>query len=170
MKILGVDPSISRLGWAVLEGSRVLQSGFISPPSKVKTTQGRIDHQVDALADVWDEQLPRITAMEVPSGKPGRQWTGNNDWGRSSLAKYGWLVGEVRRMLILLHGEPDRVIAIDERAWTRSRSKAQRQAEVRMLFPEYDAEADGKGMDVSDAIGIALHVQAVMAVKDSRVG
>lgn len=160
MLILALDPSTTRTGYAVMSAAdKIVDAGYLAPRRTRDDVEARIDAMVDGLAELCEEHWPRSIIIEVPSGRPG---AGSKAGAQGRLAIYGMAVGELRRAakeLVDWHaraprGEPG-VVSVNEREWTRGRTKVQRQALIAQQFKAYAQHvARDRGGDVADAIGI----------------
>jgi hypothetical protein len=162
MKVLGIDPSSTRTGYAILTGlepADLLEAGYLTPARTKDTANQRIDAMVADLETLLKEQEPVIdvVVIEASSGKVGKRHKG----GGAGLAIYGQAIGELRRAVLAImppeySGGRGRVVMVPENEWTRSRPKGERNAGIAAIYPAYAAEVcHDTGGDVGDAIGIA---------------
>ena len=67
MKVLGIDPGTGRLGWAVLEGSRVKQEvvgyGCIETKSGLVSAR-RLELLYEQLDELFEKYVPDVAAVE----------------------------------------------------------------------------------------------------------
>lgn len=150
MKILALDISSKAAGFAFDRPGRGPAFGVIRPPATLPP-EGRIDVIVDGIADLVRESAPDIAVIE---------WSGGKQHGKiarkmSGLSVLGASQGAARQKLRDLG---IRVEAVREARWTGSRPKAERAADIRLVYPAYARWADefGRdgGLDVADALGI----------------
>ncbi len=169
MKILALDPSSTKTGYAVLADSRapnprLLDAGILWPRQKDGPPLQRITDQVNELSAILREHQPDLVVVEEPSGhvagrikKAGRQMRG--------LAVYGaavggfWIFLNMYRELLEPTQKTYTLIAVKENVWTRGVPKGERQNIIAMSYPTYKPKAD-KGADVADAVGLAQWVMA----------
>lgn len=172
MIVMGLDPSSTIIGYAVLGGLEpgdLIAAGLLHP-SLARELLGHMptwqrDYLLGAhlpayrrtlsmIGDVTGlicEYAPARIVVEIPSGKFG---TGAKRGARGSLTTYGMAAGMVVQAVADQAG--DRCIPVDERTWTAGGgNKEQRQLGISLVYqPRYKA-ADDQGGDVSDAIGLA---------------
>ena len=175
-RILGIDPSSSAVGYALLSGlapQDVIDAGVLWPESPAKFVKSCRDEMIP-LADRFRrsdlaavarslslahairllfEELGLIDAVivEVPSGRAG---TGSRRGASSSLASYGLAAGVILRECKANEIGAE-VFPVSEREWIASSgSKPKRIAHIRNYYPSYDASKDPGG-DCADAIGLA---------------
>ena len=155
MKLLAIDPSSTRTGYAVMGGpTELVDAGYLTPARAKDGVELRIEAMVADLREVLQEYQPDHVVIEVPSGRKGRGYAAG---GGARLATYGRAVGHFERVVWDVVGV-DHVSSVTEREWTKRRTPAQRAAFVRQCFPAQTTalEVSDKGHDVSDAIGIGL--------------
>lgn len=151
--LLALDPSSTRIGWAVFSGAAVLAAGFTRPARTRDGYVERVVAMVDDLVYIVDANLPRHVVIEVPSGRFG---TGARNGASSVLALYGFAAGAVwMRMRCLSLLSRMNVHVVNESEWTRSKPKAQRARVAQLTYPHLDWSRD-TGMDMADAVGIGL--------------
>jgi len=173
MKIMGIDPSSTATGWAIIKGLHTMDLdayGIIKPPSG-KTQHPSLptflrEHLADKRYHAFCrtlytlEHLPRVACeappdlivVEIPSGLIG---TGAKRGARGSLTSYGFAAGAIFATLHCIMPPAGRVLPVTERHWIgRNNSKLKRQLEVASLYGQYDRKYD-RGGDASDAISLA---------------
>lgn len=153
MTVLGVDPSSTRTGYAVMkDANTVVDAGFFTPKHRLDAPILRILQMTADLAAVIELAKPSVTVVEITSGKAGR---GSRAGAGPHLAVYGMAVGAMyhaaHRCMCGM------VCPALENVWTRGVPKRRRQIAIAAQFPEY-GEMMGKdtGGDVADAIGLCL--------------
>lgn len=153
MKILAIDPSSNRTGYAILEsiGERVLEAGILKPDRTTDPANDRIRAMVREAQAIIAEQEPSLIVIEDTTGKVGKR---HGSGGGAGLAVYGKAIGWFASMCERLR--PGRVKLVLENEWTAGVSKARRQLTVSRLFPKMDLSTDTGG-DASDAIGVGLY-------------
>lgn len=176
MIVLGLDPSSTRTGYAVMSAADdLIDAGYFRPRRSRDKALYRIDAMVADLAEVLVHYRPDLVVIEIPSGRPG---AGIKAGAKAQLAIYGMAVGEMRRFAIeymCTRGDDlpplvsrfaaQRVLCVDERRWTGGRPKALRQQQVAMLFPGYAAViSKDSGCDAGDAVGVVLWFWAAYAL------
>jgi len=163
-KVLAVDPSSSRTGYAVglVDGSvfSVLCAGVIVPHPKQSSIL-RAEVSAWAVYEVvlghrlpWvrhvGENGPHVCAravVEVPSARGSFRGTSG-----AGLAVYGFAAGVLWHSLDYLK---ERRIAVTPEAWTGSRSKVARKQIALKWFPAL-AELKDPGLDSSDAVSLLV--------------
>lgn len=162
MKLLTLDPSSSRSGYAVTTGptpAEILHAGYFTPRPQRLPAYERIAQMVIDLEELLAEEEPAAVLIEMPDGKiHGR----NRKSGGAGQSIYGAAAGALWQV-VRSHsaggaggaGGPS-LETIDPNTWTRSRTKAQRHAELARLCPSYaEIARSDSGGDVGDAIGLA---------------
>lgn len=148
MKILALDPSLTCTGYAVLDGSRVIDGGRIRPTSPASTPAAERAREIarEALDVVRSHAPVDVAVVETPAPQAP------DDRNRRGQADYGLCVGVIIGRLDAIAGLE--VVTARADAWTGGVSKAKRAAAIAAVHPEYNPDRDG-GMDVADAIGLA---------------
>jgi hypothetical protein len=164
--VLGLDPSSTRTGYAILQGIArldLLDAGYLRPN---KTRDPLLERVRAMRAD-----LGRILFPDPAEGEAGFEIgavcieipaTQAPITTRSGQANYGLAVG------VLLADVWDwaeglvgarHVLAVKADDWTHARPKAQRQKVIGQLYPQVARYLETKdtGGDVADAIGLARH-------------
>lgn len=153
MTVVGIDPSSTRTGYAILKDPlAVHDAGYFRPhrkeddvPTRIRTMAGEVGDLVHELSN------PVHVVVEIPSGLVGARHRG----GGSGLTVYGMAVGAIWYACEL--AAPGDVTAVTETRWTRGETKSVRRQWIAAQFPEYaEMAARDTGGDVSDAIGLAL--------------
>lgn len=156
MRILSLDPSSSITGYAVIDGSKVVDAGTLRPNKTRDDSNQRIRVMVAEVAGLVKEHKPDWIVIEDTSGKAQKRHGG----GGAGLSIYGkaigWFACECEKLM------PGKVKMILENEWTRGVSKKTRQSRVASLVKGYDA-ANDKGADTADAIGLGLYASARLA-------
>lgn len=152
MKIIAVDPSLTRTGFAVITHRDRRDPLFHS--------LGRITADVDGsperrafdiayqLCDVIAEEDPQIAVVETPAPavRAHRQ-------ARAYQSRYGMCVGVV--LAVIAERASLDVFGVAADKWTRGMSKQERAAWLGRLCPGYDRKRD-TGMDAADAAELGL--------------
>lgn len=165
MKLIALDPSSTRTGYAAFIDGKLAEAGYLKPHRTRDSSEKRIEAMCNALRELFIGMVVDgvHVVVEVPSD---RQGTGSRAGATGRLAIYGVAVGELRRTA-KCSVFVSQVHSVTEREWTRGRSKARRQAGIAALFPNYRRiMAKDRGADVADAIGLGLWWLA----KDRRLG
>lgn len=157
MKIIAVDPSSTRTGYAVMQPpGKVIEGGYLTPrrcrdePIVRATAMGR------ELRDLIAGEHPHDVVVEVTSGKVQARHRG----GGAGLAVYGMAVGLI--LGAALYGQvccPKHwgTHWVYENEWTQGRPKDARRERLRIEYPQYAAAfAADSGGDLADAIGLGL--------------
>jgi len=174
MKILALDPSSTKSGYAVLRdgslprslpgstprslpGRRLIEAGILRPEKRDAPPLKRITDQVNALSAILRQHAPELVLLEEPSGHVhGRLKKAAR--GVRGLAIYGAAVGGfwvyLNEYRDFWAQKPFTLIAVKENLWTGGVPKGKRQNAIAMIFPQYQAKKD-PGADVADAIGLA---------------
>ena len=169
MKILAIDPSSTKSGYAILINSRppaprLIEAGILRPRKKDAPPLQRITDQVNALSAILREHQPDLVVVEEPSGHVAGRIKRLGK-GMRGLAVYGaavggfWVYLNMWRDLVAANQKPFTLMSVKENAWTNGVPKGERQRAIAMIFPQYRPHAD-KGADVADAIGLAEWVMA----------
>lgn len=156
MRILGLDPSSTKTGYAVLERGagtvRLIDAGCLKPERCKDDALTRTMAMRLSLVELLQEHEPDRAVVEVPSGKVG----GGQRRGASAsaMAIYGVAVGVM--LATCLERLGSRVLTVDEREWTGRVPKGTRARRLAAEFAAYRAvmSKDGGG-DIADAIGLA---------------
>lgn len=154
MRIVAIDPSSSKIGYALFANGKLTEHGVITPHRTRDEANDRIRHMAGEVLAVLDESLPLHVVIEDTSGKVGTfgRRRGMNGAG---LAIHGKAVGYV---VCLCEAWARRQIGaqvhcVKENEWTRGQRKGFRQQWVAAAHRGYDPAQD-KGGDASDAIGL----------------
>lgn len=156
--LLSLDVSSSAIGWAIFAGTKFHAGGIIAAPSGWDSTR-RIRTNTDDVIGLIEGY--RVSHIALEWQGPYRAARGRNINGLAVLGQaQGHLLGSIQARWIHLP-----VDLIGERIWTRINGwparKEARAERVKLLVPEYRAAVEkdpgiDKGLDISDAIGIAL--------------
>lgn len=154
MKLLGLDPSSTVTGYAVMEESEsLIDAGRLLPRNKRSPAIVRIPEMIDEIFSLLDEHTPDKVIIEVTSGKVNTKRHGGSGAG---LSTYGMAVGAVWQAVRSVMGD-DSVVTVSENIWTRGVSKKARQCYLARVFPNYERHmSKDVGMDVADAIGLLV--------------
>jgi len=173
VKIVGLDPSSRKTGYAVLSGLEpgdLIDGGLIRPSLKSSAMPGllaaavadmkhytelaafrRTLSMIGDIRAVVEEHWPAVCVVEVPSGKAG---TGSKRGARGSLTTYGMAAGFIAALChpLGMHG----TLPVSERTWTAGLGGERRRADLLVVLYQgrYDRATD-PGCDVADAIGVA---------------
>jgi len=154
MMILGLDPSSTRTGYALMSSPTwIVEAGYLRPHRTKDPALMRVSHMRESLVDILGQYGPAIACVEVPSGKVASgQRRGAS---ASAMAMYGMAVGVfLATCLEHLRGE---VVTPNEREWTRGVPKIKRNRLIAAQFPVYREQfSKDSGGDIGDAIGLAL--------------
>lgn len=150
-----IDPSITATGWSVMEEGHVWVAGGLLKPQPRKGDAGtRIDSLCDQLYRLLDDYKPVDVVIEITSGHVNH---GRHGGAGAGLGIYGMAVGELHRQCwwwasYHAHGQGcPQVHRAQENLWTGRKPKAKRVEVARILFPQYDPQADPGG-DLADAL------------------
>jgi hypothetical protein len=153
--LLGLDPSSTLTGWALLHRSgRLLEAGLLRPDDRRDGSWARVCSLSDSLVELLEQLRPGVILVEWTKGKVG----GHRHHGLGAgLAVYGCGVGGqalIARAWARAHPGV-RIEAVLENDWTRGVPKADRTAAIVAAYPAYAARAgDDEGGDIADAIGL----------------
>ena len=153
LKILGIDPSISRTGWAIVDGAGGLGDFGVFASSAAKgTTADRTTVLCRNVIKLALSQCPDVIVVEVPSRHVWRRVAAS---GGAGLAIYGFAAGAV---YATLQGDLAATWEMAEAVagkWNGNEKKATRQQAMKAMFPSYRDTKDPGG-DIADAIGLGL--------------
>ena len=139
-RCLALDPSSSRIGYAVLDDAKtVVEFGPITPERTADDANARIRHMAREARDVILDSGAGVVVVEDTSGKVGHGGRGRGMTG-AGLAVHGKAVGYLMCLLDLLtvgDAPPFRVIFVAENVWTRGVKKDIRQRIVIDTYPTY---------------------------------
>lgn len=151
MTVVGIDPSSTRTGYAVMSSpTTIVEAGYLRAGKLATPALERIKVMASDLGALLKEHCPEMVVIEVSSGKVGRRrHTGRG----SGLAVYGTAVGALLAIAWFCGTSP--VCPVLENEWTRSVPKLTRQRQIVAAFPDYALKVrDDRGADVADAIGL----------------
>lgn len=148
-RVMGIDPSLTATGYAVLDGPGALvEAGIITPTPQRGDVLRRCKSIESQVRAAWCDAKGPQAVIEMPGKRPPR---GLRMQARVGQANYGVLCGFLFRAL-----RPDILTPIPADEWTTI-SKARRVTQVAALFPQYREQmGKDKGGDVADAIALAL--------------
>jgi Holliday junction resolvasome RuvABC endonuclease subunit len=156
MKVLALDPSSTRCGYALLAGlaaDDLVEFGYLTPGAKRTTAIERIEDLVFEVRQLAADAKLTDIVIEISSGKVGRRHAG----GGAGLAVYGMAAGAIWAALQCTVCPRVTVHTVIENVWTQGKAKSRRARVLAMLYPRYGAAVsrgqDG-GLDAADAIGI----------------
>lgn len=153
-KIVGLDPSMTAIGYCVMVNGVLFDAGLIKPPKDLSRTQKLANMGHCLIRDILNEELPDYILIETPSYHVGAR----HKAGGQGLAIYGFAAGVIWQTCVEWAAKQDKVkvveIEVDE--WTKNRgTKIDRLDNIAMKYPAYAAKRDkDKGGDMGDAIGI----------------
>lgn len=163
MKILGIDPSSTRTGWAVLdETGKLTDAGYITGRTH-SPAPDRVIEMVSGVGQVITSAVPGGLAQIVVE-LPGARVHRNNAGHGHGLPVYGLAAGAVWMACHLIANRLANAeltnITVEyaiETEWTRRIPKSRRRREIAALHREYRViETRDGGGDISDAIGLCL--------------
>lgn len=152
MKILSIDPSSTKTGFALLdERETLLDAGTLRPNKTTDAAEYRVAAMCRDLENLLIINAPDIVVIEWTSGKVGRRHKGYG----AGLAVYGIAIGAIWRTAVIwaAKGAARQVITIYENEWTAGKSKSRRSGLIKTLYPKIDLSKDTDG-DIADAIGL----------------
>lgn len=128
---------------------KIIDAGLLRPRRQSHPPIIRIGDMVnDALGIIAEHDL-KGGVVEITEGKVSRR---HGSGGGAGLAVYGMAVGA---FWWAMHSVLRVCIATTENDWTAGVPKLRRSVVIRGLFPSY-ALIDDPGLDVADAIGLAI--------------
>jgi hypothetical protein len=149
--ILAIDPSSTRVGYALMHSANHLaEAGLLKPGKSSDAAIVRIASFGRDLAALITEAKPTEIVIEITSGKVARRGRQRGMNG-AGLGVYGMAVGYLWRTCEVLL--PEGVTTLEENVWTRGVSKADRSTLIASAFRQYKPTTDPGG-DVADAIGL----------------
>lgn len=157
MKILAIDPSSTRTGWALFRGGALQNFGAIGPFPRRFTVAQRVAEMCSSVVTKCLLYDPDVVVFEWTSGKVGKTHRGRG----AGLAMHGVAIGAIWQAVVAWERErfdakggiETPIELINENTWTRAVPKATRQHAVKTEYPQYHMMAD-KGGDIADAIGL----------------
>ncbi len=172
LRVLGVDPSSTKTGFALLsEGpvarhgvGELLEWGLVKGVTKDPATLRARQIAAEMVAHAR-RMAPDVIVIETPSGKVARNKRGKTQG--AGLSVYGFAAGQVDHALWNVFGM-ERVVMVNEIDWTGGAKKQARASRVELLHPGYDRSKDS-GMDAADAIGLAGWYLAKLE-RERRIG
>lgn len=174
MYILSLDPSSTCVGYAVMKsdtrGLRLVEGGRMHGKAGTSPDARMLAVRPDLIA-VLNQFLPSHVLVEMPLQKQYTREQGKRSglpvWGMAAGSVWAWCVAWAEDQNCREGPSFCRVHAIDN-GWTKGKTKDDRQLAAKIEYPGYDAAKD-RGMDVSDAIGMAGWWSAINAAeKETR--
>ena len=155
MRLVGLDPSSTLTGYAVMDGpDRLIDAGLLKPKCQKDPAILRIITMASDLRELLKETKPDVVAVEITSGKVADKKRARSMG--AGLAVYGMAVGMMYDTAYSLLGfDMKAVIPVQENIWTRGVPKQERLALMMKLFPQYTIDQDPGG-DMGDAINIGV--------------
>ena len=154
MKILAIDPSSTKTGFALLdESENLLEAGTLRPNKTTDAAEYRIAAMCQDIENLLMISDPNIIVIEWTSGKVGKR---RHKGSGAGLAVYGMAIGAIWRTAVIWAAKrvSKQVITIYENEWTAGKSKTRRSELIKTLYPAIDFSKDTGG-DIADAIGLA---------------
>lgn len=158
MRVLGIDPSSTRTGYAILTGLEpegLVEAGYLAPRRTRDAPLNRIDAMAEDLAQLIAECRPQAIIVEITSGKVNKRHGG----GGAGLGVHGMATGmllQTSRLHTQNLPQPAEVITVAENDWTDGKPKAWRNGLLATLYPAYASRlGQDRGGDIGDAIGLA---------------
>lgn len=166
MKLLALDPSSTRTGYAVLRGDRtIIEAGVIRPKRVVKALADRVRSVLVEVSTLLNEHRPTACVVELPGTVMYRRQlmavagSTNRVAGVSKrLVMYAAAAGAVYGAMVAVSNLlPWTMIVagVEATTWTRGKAKADRAMWLKLEYPKYDPATDPGG-DVADAIELGL--------------
>lgn len=149
MKLLSIDPSSTRVGYALMTGiNTLLEAGAFRPATSCETANERNRSMAhDLIATIREHKPDQIiiedTGSHVHAGRAGAG---------AGLMVYGKAVGYFLRICEQEIGHKN-VLCVEAQVWSRGIRKEKRQAYIAAQFRQYDPKRD-RGFDISDAIAL----------------
>jgi len=151
-RVLGIDPSSTRTGYAVMTSpTNLVEAGALTGENRRDPALDRIDQMVSEVTGILSEQRITRVVIEVTTGHIGRRHGG----GGAGLATYGMAVGAIRNACCERLGASS-VTSLYENRWTNGVPKRTRQRVIAAALPAYRIETDSGG-DIADAIGLCVY-------------
>lgn len=155
MKLLALDPSSTRTGYAVGTGPArddLIDAGLLTPDRAGDAVE-RIRSMRADLLDLLNEHQPDAVIIEVPGPHTHRR-IGHHAAG---LPIYGMAVGVILDVCWSYQAKAShrlvRVDTVEPNDWTRGSRKAHRMRCMAADYPGYDARKDPGG-DTADALAL----------------
>lgn len=154
MKILAIDPSSTKTGFALFdEDENLIDAGILKPNKTTDCAAYRIEAMCKDFRALLDQYEPAFIVIEWTSGKVGRK---RHKGGGAGLAIYGIAIGALWRVAEQWCSDNiGDVVRILENEWTAGKSKKERFEIISTLYPKIDLSKDTGG-DIADAIGLGM--------------
>ncbi len=156
MKLLSLDPSSTCTGYAVFDGSRLIEHGTLTGNKRTDSAITRVLSMRDELLVLLQEHSPGVALIELPLDRQYTRQGGKRSsmpiWAGAAWALWMVLVDESHRLGE--HIEPMAIYPISNTRWTAGSSKQDRQNMVRAKHNSYDPARDTASLDMSDAIAL----------------
>lgn len=153
--ILGVDPSSTLTGYAVLNlDGKLIDAGLLKPDKTSAPALDRVDSMLTGLDELLREHKPEWTILELPSGHVHGKFQKTN---MGVLAILGMAVGKFHERLRAAQQGTNAgmtLVTVSANDWTGGVKKAKRQASIALQFKRQYKIGDDKGADCADAIGL----------------
>ena len=152
IKVMGIDPSSSRIGLAVInEQGKLLEAHLVKPNKRDDLLVVRMAAMLLDVEEVINFARPDYIAIETPAVHAAGRIPGR----AKGLAVYGFGAGAVWSLLRCLNTMADSQLkTYDAQEWTKRKPKKQRAEAVALRYPSYNMKKD-PGLDVADAIQLA---------------
>lgn len=149
-KILFLDPSSTSIGWAIFEGFQLERVGVLRASSRDQDR--RTDQLASQVLDLARESGSGLIVAEVASGLHRRAAATRGNQAATAICalSQGVYVGTLRAAGFV-------VGRVQERTWTKGRTKQARANTVYLTEPVYRRFVDqgqDKGLDAADAVGL----------------
>ncbi|HVS71363.1 MAG TPA: hypothetical protein VHQ47_08930 [Phycisphaerae bacterium] len=149
--ILALDPSSTKVGYALMRGPSDLHEAGLLKPGKTKDDAIiRIPALAAEVSALIAQEKPTEVVIEVSMSSHGHA----GQAGARTLHVYGMAVGYCWAVAEALM--PGNVATVDANTWTGRVTKATRTQRVARLFPQYKPDTD-RGGDIADAIGLGRY-------------
>jgi hypothetical protein len=159
VKILALDPSSTRTGYAILTSPTadgLVEAGYLRPERSTDRYLDRITAMAQDLHGLISMTAGiDLVVIEMPSGRCGG---GQRRGAGSSLIVYGVAAGMLWGVAVGRVGTGVKAVeTVFENVWTGRVSKGVRQQRIAAQFPSYaKACAADTGGDTADAIGLGV--------------
>ena len=165
-KLIAIDPSSTRTGYAVMtDYDQVIEAGYFKPSKSKSDPRVRIREMAGDLRSTLIQHKPSVAVIEMPSGHVHRRL---QDVNVSGLSVYGWAAGVL--WWTLFHTTDTDLCDLrdpDQNQWTNGVKKPVRRAEIAFMFPQYAKVIKlDSGCDVADAIGLGQWWYRQQAIRE----